>query len=111
MTFGVSGAGHEPRITVTAEDAGTVAAGGFLPLRDVRRLARALAHGAAATHLALRPGGPLPGGTVRVQQDGDDVYLVVTKERPALYGPVPVAALAAVCRDVVGWNRLLAAGA
>jgi hypothetical protein len=113
LAFAVTGAGHEPRVTVTAESGGEVGAGGFLPLTDVRRLARALAQGAASTSLALRPGGVLPGGTVRVEQDGDDVYLVASPPdgRSSLYGPVTATALAAVCRDVAVWNRLLGAGA
>jgi hypothetical protein len=113
LAFAVTGAGHEPRITVTADAGGEVGAAGFVPLTDVRRLARALAQGAASTSVALRPGGVLPGGTVRVEQDGDDVWLVASppEGRPALYGPVTATALAAVCRDVVGWTRLLAAGA
>jgi len=98
----------EPRVTVTFGESG-----GFVPLPDIRRLARALASGAASTTLALRPGGALPGGEVTVVQDGDHVVLDAAPldGPPTRYGPVPVAALATVCRDVVGWNRLLAASA
>lgn len=109
LQFAVSAVGHEPRITVVADDDGTVRAGGFIGLRDVRRIARALSSGTAKTYVGLRPWGELPGGRLCVEQDGDDVYLVAAPitGRPALFGPVPAVAVAAVCRDVVGWNRLL----
>lgn len=113
LQFSVSAVGHEPRITVTSEDPAGVTAGGFVALRDVRRVARALAGGGAQTYVALRPWGALPGGRVRVDQDGEDAYLVAVPPSGAsvLFGPVPVKTLAAVCRDVVGWSRLLAATA
>jgi hypothetical protein len=109
LQFAVTGAGHEPRITVTAEDENGVAVGGFIGLRDVRRMARALTTGVARTYLGLRPWNDLPGGRLCVEQDGDDVYLVASPVfgRPTLFGPLPAATLSAVCRDVVGWNRLL----
>lgn len=109
LQFAVSAVGHEPRITVTAEDSHGVAVGGFLSLRDVRRVARALSTGVARTYVALRPGGVLPGGRIAVEQDGDDVYIVASPAhgRPALFGPLALNGFAAVCRDIVGWNRLL----
>jgi hypothetical protein len=98
-------AGHEPRITVTAHDANGVFAGGFLRLRDVRRLARALATGAARLDLRLDGAGVLPGGTVEVRDTGEGVVIATDG---AAFGPVPRAAVEAICRDVVTWHRLLA---
>lgn len=97
--------GHEPRITVTAHDERGLFAGGFLRLRDVRRLARALATGAARLDLRLDGGGVLPGGAVEVRDTADGVVVATTG---VTFGPVPRAAVEAICRDVVTWHRLLA---
>lgn len=100
-----SHAGHEPRITVTAHDASGMFAGGFLRLRDIRRLARALVTGAARLDLHLDRGDVFPGGTLHIHDSGTDVTLTAND---VAFDPVPRAVVEAVCRDVVTWHRLLA---
>lgn len=113
LRLSVVAAGHEPRILISAgDDAGSII-GGFVGLREIRRVARAIATGRAKTFVGLRGWGAMPGGRLSFEQDDDEVFFVATPVTgaPRLFGPVPTAAVAAMCRDLVGWNRLLARAA